>query len=40
MRNEAALDRFQVHVLQLLDELLLTPEVEIAEPGVAGRSGQ
>jgi hypothetical protein len=40
MRHETALDRFQVHLLQLLDELLLIPEVEIEEPGVAGRSGQ
>jgi hypothetical protein len=40
MRDETALHRMQVHVLGFLDELLLTPEVEIVEPGVAGRSGQ
>jgi hypothetical protein len=34
MRRESALHRIQVHVAQLLDELLLTPEVEIVEPGL------
>ena len=34
MRHETALHRIRVHVVQFLDELLLTPEVEIVEPGL------
>jgi hypothetical protein len=40
MRDETALHRMQVHVLEFLDELLLTPEVEIVEAGPPGRSAQ
>jgi hypothetical protein len=32
MRNELPLDRVHVHVMQFLDELALTPQIEIVEP--------